>query len=150
MQFQHALKAGMSVGSIRPLYRRAVEKLKPHYTPLLAVKTCDGSDNLWLQRFFTFSWRCLHEAAVTLNLLESATPVKLAIVNGHIRAAVAHVCTAIFHQVYRLNDSEGLHMQFVANGCIILTHGADVLFADFPHAAIDQGKQSGRGLASLQ
>ena len=87
---------------------------------------------------FTLAWSRLHETTVTLDLLESATPVKLAIVYGHVRAAVTHVGTAICHQVHRLNDREGLHMQLVADGCIVMTQGADVSFADFPHAAIDQ------------
>ena len=128
----------MSVGSIRLLYRRIVEILNPHYTSLLAIKPCYGSDNLGLYRFFTFARGSIHKTAVALDLLEPATPVKLTIVDGHVRAAVAHVCTSICHQVHRLDNRERLHMHFVADGRFVMTHGAQETFTDFPHTGINK------------
>jgi len=50
------------------------------------------------------------ESAEQAILVHAARVDQLAVVVGHVRAAVAHIGSAVGHDVRRLNDADALHV----------------------------------------
>ena len=68
------------------------------------------SDYRWLDGLLAVMWHRMNKAAVGFYFLQPATPVKFAVVNGHIRTTIAHVGLAVLHQINWLDDRNSLQV----------------------------------------